>query len=264
MSILFPKKYQDDQIVFRPFDFSRAESGRRYDFPISSYSKLKHDPNSEIWIVFPNPIKSSIDFYKIVLSLLSGPAAIGFSFRTIKKEHRRKWYIAGFLSAIVVVALIYIYYVSPQGADLLVWAAALLPASGYTIVVGIYLIFAQKYQGTIRGQILIGGRPAKYVKVLLEKIDGANKIAVSDVDFLGSSGEYEFDVWLKKAPATYVVKASYFVDDRNKDDKSSGEIVVTPGEPSIVPTLELVAPQFQTPDPSKGLGTPAQNPVPTA
>jgi hypothetical protein len=70
-------------------------------------------------------------------------------------------------------------------------------------------------------------------------------VTVSKMDSLGASGEYEFAVWLRKSPALFVVKAKYYIDEQNKDEKNSVEIKVSSGAAINVPELELVPPAFR-------------------
>jgi hypothetical protein len=247
LTMTFPTKYQEDQVIFRPFDFQSSDGGRIYQLSIGAYTKNRRAANvQDIWIAFPSPIKSSVDAYKIFLSLLAGFASIGLSWQTLKealkKQNRGKWYIAGWLSAALLVALIYFFYVSPQGADLIGWAAGLLVPSMVAIFGALYLFIAARFQATIRGQVLVDGRVAKFVVVKLKRIEGNDvQRDVGTVESVGPVGDYEFGIWFKGPPATFRLMATY--DFGGKEiEKISDTVEVARGATKDAPTLNLVLP----------------------
>src|SRR5262249_18617698 len=211
--VTFPAKYEEDQVNFRPFDFRRNEPARSYELALAAYSKIRQSPRQDLWIVFPSPIKSSIDVFKIAVSLLAGFATIGLGWpslrQSLKKEHRRRWYIAAALSVLALGALGYFSEISPRGIDLLGWGAGLLPPSICAIVGAVYLFFAQRYLATIRGQVLVEGKVTKYVDVSLSRLDGSQWKGIGEKDQVGDAGEYEFDCWLRKAEAKFKLTAKY-------------------------------------------------------
>ena len=259
VQIDFPQKYQDEEVVYRPFDFQRSTDGRQYTLPMSAYPKPQKDGQTrsdEVWIVFPDPRKNVVDSYKILVTLFSGITAIALSFQSMKREHIRKWYIGAGAAAVVLAALIYFYMNGPQGTDMLVWAAALVLPSLWGISGWVYLIVARRFQAIVKGRISRVGQPGAVVaKAVLFSVDGdggrKKRSEVSTFD-----GEYEFHVWRLKPRARhqFLITAEGY-DGGNAETKTFS--LSTGEEPTVPPTLEL--PAHNAPGVAVGGGRQFQN-----
>jgi hypothetical protein len=201
VSIELPREYDMTELSFRPLSAIWATK-RKLSVAPSSLS-----PAGELWIVFPNPMKSQLQIAKAVIAFLVGMFTLSAHIPAFQRRSVQ-WSVIVFLLASGLLVLIFYYaYSLAKQLDFVEWAVGFVPHAIYGLGSSIYLLVARKYQATITGIVTANGTPREFAEVNLWQNKNGTMQKVKSVDHL-EDGRYVFRTWVRGNPERFVVKAS--------------------------------------------------------
>jgi hypothetical protein len=201
VSIELPREYDSTELSFRPLS-AQWTTKRKLSVtgPVSAST-------SELWVVFPNPMQSQLQWAKVILAFLIGILTLSAHIPAFQ-ERSVKWSLLVFVLAFGVLALISYYsYSLAKQLDFVEWAIAIVPHAVYGLLSSVYLIVARNFQATIAGAITADGAPRQFADVTLSQVKNGHPQKIESLDHLDKDGRYIFRPWLIKKPGRFVVTA---------------------------------------------------------
>ena len=229
-SILLPKKYDETEVNYDRSILS-TKDGETFTLAADSPRRLAV---SRLWIVFPSPMQSNFD--KAVLILVFLVSSFGLFFHAEAfRERRIKWSVGVLLLSLTILGLtVFFTYSLAKRLEFLIVASGSIPQIIYGLITSVYLLFANKYQATIVGQVTIAGKQTDLAEVTLFRIERGNLVKVDSSKLL-KNGIYTFHIWPKAVDDRYQIKAK----SQYSAEGVSPEFGASRGKESEAPPLDL-------------------------
>ena len=231
VTIELPREFDATELSYRPLQ-AQWINKRTY---IVSQLTTSTQQQKDIWVVFPNPMKSQLQYAKVVLAFLVGIFTLVIHIPALK-QRQVSWSLAVLGLSVIVSALFFYYsYSLSKRLDFIEWAAGFVPHVIYGFVTSIFLLLARRRQATITGLVTADGAPREYADIVLFRIIDGEPKEEKRLDALSKEGRYVFHVWLKASTASFVVTASA----RGTTEGSSDTFEVGQGRKIELPAVDL-------------------------